>query len=87
MVRHIPCQAGDCILFTEALTHGTMPWKNPYPRRALFYKYSPNHLSWSNRYYIPAEGNPEVQAFWDNLNPTQRVLLEPPGVYKHGRLP
>lgn len=25
-VRPIPAGPGDCIIFTEALTHGTLPW-------------------------------------------------------------
>ena len=31
--------AGAMLLFTEALTHGTLPWAAPHERRALFYRY------------------------------------------------
>ena len=31
--------AGDCLLFTESLTHGTLPWTAEHERRTLFYRY------------------------------------------------
>lgn len=83
IVRQVPAKAGDCILFTEALTHGTLPWTASHCRRTLFYKYSPGHLTWANRYYFPAEGNPKVQALDGQLTEGQRILLDPPGVYQH----
>ena len=53
-VRQPPMRAGDVLIFTEALIHGTMPWDADHDRRALLYKYSPGHSSWSNTYYDPA---------------------------------
>ena len=44
-------EAGDVIIFTEALVHGTMPWTAVYERRALLYKYSPGHSAWNQNYY------------------------------------
>jgi hypothetical protein len=32
---------GNCILFTEKLVHGTIPWSGKNERRTLFYKYVP----------------------------------------------
>ena len=32
---------GDCILFSEKLKHGTIPWAGSGERRTLFYKYVP----------------------------------------------
>ncbi len=49
-----PVEAGDVIIFTEALVHGTMPWNAAHERRALLYKYSPGHSSWASEYYDPA---------------------------------
>lgn len=86
-VQQIPVNAGDCVLFTEALTHGTFPWTAAHQRRSLFLKYSPKHLSWANRYYFPAEGHPEVVALANELTEAQRILLDPPSVFKHRRLP
>ena len=34
-------QAGDCILFSERMKHGTLPWTGAGERRTLFYKYVP----------------------------------------------
>ena len=31
-VRQITCKAGDVVIFTEAVTHGTLPWKADHQR-------------------------------------------------------
>lgn len=67
---HPPMKAGDVLFFTEALTHGTLPWTASHERRALLYKYSPGHQSYSNR-YRPADAD---------MDETQRLLMEPPYV-------
>lgn len=40
-VHRVEARAGDCILFTEKLKHGTIPWSGSDERRTLFYKYVP----------------------------------------------
>lgn len=75
------------MLFTEALTHGTFPWTASHQRRSLFLKYSPKHLSWANHYYFPGEGNPAVTALEAELTETQRILLDPPSIHQHRRIP
>jgi hypothetical protein len=40
-VHRVEAKAGDCILFTEKLKHGTIPWAGINERRTLFYKYVP----------------------------------------------
>ena len=87
VVQQVPLKAGDCAIFTEALTHGTFPWTAAHQRRSLFFKYSPKHLSWAKRYYFPAEGRADVQALEAELTPAQRVLLDPPSVHDHRRVP
>lgn len=52
MLVHVPQKAGSAIIFTEALTHGTMPWKRATERRSLLYKYSPGHQSWMADYRL-----------------------------------
>jgi hypothetical protein len=37
-VHRLEGQAGDCIVFTEKMTHGTVPWEGADERRTLFYK-------------------------------------------------
>jgi hypothetical protein len=70
-VRPVTGPAGTAIIFTEAMTHGTLPWRGSDQRRTVFYKYSPEPLAWSRRYYSPDA--------YPDLTETQRSLLMPPG--------
>lgn len=72
-VQAITGKAGTAIIFTEALTHGTLPWKGLQERRTLFYKYSPHPSAWARDYYN-VEDFPE-------LTQAQRSILKTPGVY------
>jgi ectoine hydroxylase-related dioxygenase (phytanoyl-CoA dioxygenase family) len=65
-----PVEPGDAIIFTEALTHGTLEWASPHERRAVLYKYSPGHMTWMHPRW-PDE-------LLDLCTPEQRLLLEPP---------
>lgn len=67
-----PLEAGDAVIFTEALIHGTAPWTASHERRALLYKYSPGHSAWMNEYY-DAGGYP-------GLTEQQKRILAPPSV-------
>lgn len=71
-VRAVPGRAGTAILFTEALTHGTLPWAQNCERRTLFYKYSPRSSAWSRHNY-------DVAAYPD-LTDAQRDRLKSPGI-------
>ncbi len=66
-------QAGDMLIFTEALVHGTTTWASENRRRSLLYKYSPGHSTWwdasSLEEYLPL-----------TRNDLQRDLLRPPSV-------
>lgn len=75
-VRQPAVAAGDALIFTEALIHGTMPWTAKHERRALLYKYSPGHSAWSQNYYDPAD--------YQNLSAQQLRLMAAPSV---GRRP
>lgn len=65
-------EAGDALFFTEALVHGTLPWRAGYERRALLYKYSPGYSAWSQRYYSPDD--------YAEVTEQQRRILAPPSV-------
>jgi len=65
-------EAGDAIFFTEALIHGTMPWRAEHERRSFLYKYSPGHSAWSNRFYDLSKYN--------GLTEQQKRILTPPSV-------
>ncbi|MBM7788359.1 phytanoyl-CoA dioxygenase family protein [Tenggerimyces flavus] len=72
-LAHAELRAGDAVIFTEALTHGSLDWAGPSVRRALFYKYAPGHASWLD--YRWAERDLE------RLTPRQRQVVAPPGVF------
>ena len=73
VVRQVEARAGAAVIFTEALTHGTLPWTADHQRRSILYKYSPGPLAYA-RTYLP-DG---VEAVLDEFTPAQRALLEPP---------
>ena len=67
-----PVAAGDAIIFTEALVHGTRAWSASYERRALLYKYSPGYSAWSSNYYSIEK--------YEGLTDQQRRIMSPPSV-------
>jgi hypothetical protein len=77
-MRAVTGPAGTAIIFTEALTHGTLPWHGAGERRTLFYKYSPHAVSWSARYYDAA--------LYDDLTEAELACLEAPNARYQGRM-
>jgi len=75
-VKEIPQAAGSVLIFTEALTHGTLRWSAPRERRAVLFKYCPGHLAWA-----PYQEPP--RRLWRLLSDEQRRLLQPPSVHTH----
>jgi Phytanoyl-CoA dioxygenase (PhyH) len=76
VVREVPLRAGDMVIFTEALTHGTFPWKGKIDRRTILYKYAPGSISWHRDPPVTAEAIA-------SLSPRQRRLCQPPSVAYH----
>jgi hypothetical protein len=76
LVVEVPMAPGDVVFFSEALTHGTLPWRAAHQRRTLIYKYSPGSSSWARQ---PA-CRPEVL---NELTEQQRRLCQPPSVAEH----
>ncbi len=74
-MQKVTGSAGTAIVFTEALTHGTVPWTADHERRTLFFKFSPNAISWSAHYY-DASLYPEVS------ERTKEILEAPNARYK-----
>ena len=69
-VVHIPMKSGDAVIFTEALTHGTQPWKADSERRLLRYLYAPAlHVHGGAGQFSEIEGQ---------LTPLQRAMVQPP---------
>ena len=79
-VTRIPAKPGDAIVFTEALTHGTLPWTSEAPRTTVFYKYSPHGSSWSADYF-----DPDDYREYPDIDDRKIAILEPPNARYHGR--
>ena len=71
-------KAGDVVFFTEALVHGTMPWKAKHQRRSLLYKYSPGHSAWAEYYYDISK--------YGELTEQQKRMLMPPSIGSRPRV-
>ncbi len=76
-VTEINAKAGDAVIFSEACTHGTLPWTADHQRRAILYKYNAGHMSWGAAGQIPP--------YWDELTEPQQAALLPPT--HHSRRP
>ncbi|BAM03386.1 phytanoyl-CoA dioxygenase family protein [Phycisphaera mikurensis] len=62
--------AGDAVMFTDGICHGSMPRTNPGERRIMVYRYSPQLLA--NRLnYIPSD------EFLARLTEAQRAIVQP----------
>lgn len=67
LVKQIPQKAGDALIFTESLTHGTWPWRDPKgQRRSVLMKYCPAYMQWAQQ---PMDGNVE------GLSERQKMML------------
>jgi hypothetical protein len=75
-ILHVPCKAGDLLIFNEATTHGTLPWKAKHQRRTLMYRFSPKYLHFAGGVYTS-----EFPAWVEELTEAQRGVLEPPYIY------
>ncbi|MGY8825427.1 MAG: phytanoyl-CoA dioxygenase family protein [Candidatus Latescibacterota bacterium] len=69
-VRMVTGPAGTAVIFTEALTHGALPWTGKGERRTIFFKYCPHPISWSAGYFDGGD--------YEGLSERQRDILEPP---------
>lgn len=79
-VSRVAAKPGDAIIFTEALTHGTLPWTTDKQRTTIFYKFSPHNLSWSADFF-----DPEDFCHYDDMNDRKLAILEPPNARYHRR--
>ena len=73
--KHLPLKAGSALVFTEALTHGTLPWKGSHERRTLLYRYGTGHMVYGSGPGVHPGG---YESFKNELTPLQRALMEPP---------
>jgi hypothetical protein len=68
----VAVSAGDVVIFTEALTHGSR-WYGAASRRVLIYKYCPGSVTWLSDVWTDA-----ARA---TLTPRQRQMTLPPFVF------
>lgn len=76
-VRRVTGPAGTAVVFTEALTHGALPWTGAGERRTVFFKYSPHPVSWAAGYFDASK--------YPELSQRQREILEAPNARYGGR--
>ena len=69
-------RAGDVVIFNEATTHGTLPWKGSQERRTVLYRYIPKHLQYVDGYYAT-----EKPGWMSELTEAQQAVLERPYIY------
>jgi hypothetical protein len=68
--------AGDAIIFTEALAHGTLPWRNDFDRRVAVYRFAAKTVQYAAGFHQV------VMPEWaSELTPAQRAALEPAHFY------
>ena len=83
-LRCVQQKAGSAIIFTEALTHGTLPWTANHERRVLFYRYTPGHIAFVGRFREDEleeqdGGYPRPSHISeDDWSPQERRILEAP---------
>tara|TARA_B100001540_G_scaffold285241_1_gene278164 strand:- start:76 stop:552 length:477 start_codon:yes stop_codon:yes gene_type:complete len=51
MVDNPALEPGDVLLFTEAATHGTLPWTAKHTRRACLYRFAPATSAYGRAYW------------------------------------
>jgi Phytanoyl-CoA dioxygenase (PhyH) len=69
-VVHVQAQAGDAIIFTEAVTHGAIPWRGETPRRSILFKFCQGHVQWER-------DSPLANSALDWTEHAQRILTHP----------
>ena len=73
LMRQAKAQKCDVVVFTEAVTHGTLVWQGEHQRRALLYKFSPGILAFSGGAH-----NIEYADFIEKMEPEHRAVMEAP---------
>jgi len=76
IVYQVPMKAGDLVIFNEATTHGTLPWKGQGMRRSLFYRYTPKYMHYAGGVY-----ETHLPEWTKGLTEVQKAVLDAPYVY------
>ena len=73
LVDNPALKPGDVLLFTEAATHGTLPWSAEHTRRACLYRFAPAGSAYGRSYYPGWD-----EKMFADLTPAEAAVLEPP---------
>ena len=65
-------KAGDVVLFSEATTHGTLPWTCKEERRVALYRLAPNGSAYGRAYLN------WPKQFLEGMTETQLAVMQPP---------
>lgn len=68
--QEVHLKAGDVVMFTDAITHGSAERTNPGHRRSIVYRYSPRYV----RERFDYQHSDELLA---RLTPAQRSIIQP----------
>ena len=71
--RAVAAPAGSAIIFTEAMTHATLPWTGSGSRKTIFYKYCPMNLAWTA---LPFDAESDYPGLTERA---RDIMLAPPG--------
>jgi hypothetical protein len=89
LVSQEVCHAGDVIIFTESLSHGTARWTAEHPRRSVLFRYAPANSAYAGgRHDFDREHRAELAwpaAWYEGLTDARRAVLEPPYHPRHER--
>ena len=67
--QEVHLKAGDALMFTDSITHGSAARVNPGDRRVMIFRYSP-HVIIPRYNFVPSE------ALLSRLTPTRRLLIQ-----------
>ena len=66
----MPFKAGSVLIFTESLTHGTLPWKADHERQVVFFRYSPVQAGAFRSHF-----SEDLKDDLDDFTPEQQAVL------------
>jgi len=75
-IRQVVSPAGSAVIFTEAITHGTLPWKASHQRRTLLTRYTRANMA-----YVPPRPTPD----WATSERDQILTQQPFKQERFGR--
>ena len=76
-VVDVRVKAGDAVIFTETLTHGTLPWSGDHQRRALLNQFSAGFPYSAGAHEIA------YPAYIEDMKEEERSVMKAPSVRRN----